>query len=91
MLLGVFKIFIKIIVYKNFILFHKRKVFVLPTGGYLNSYEIITAINPDSTSYSYLMLMLENPRYFMPTPNPLNSLPLFKLWKDTEQVNSLKF
>lgn len=64
MLLGVFKIFIEIIVYKNSILFHKRKVFVLPTGGYLNSNEIITAMSPDSISYSNLVLMLENPRYF---------------------------
>lgn len=54
-LLGVFKIFMKIIVQKNSILFHKRTVFVLPTGGYLNSNEIITAVSPDSISYSNLL------------------------------------
>lgn len=64
MLLGIFKIFIKIIVYKNSILFPNRKVFVLPTGGYLNSNGIITAMSPDSISYSNLVLMLENPRHF---------------------------
>lgn len=54
-LLGVFKIFVKIIVYKYSILFHKRTASALPTGGYLNRNEIITAMSPGSISYSNLL------------------------------------